>query len=363
MRVIYLGAPINQAATGGQRRTRCMLNYLRKSPHCEVAFVEPKKQHIRRNFVLTNLWYIVHFAAFRGQDVIILQDYTYRFYFFAFNWLAKLLSGAKLVCLLNAFYFQYRTSGIKNWIDRWVSALFLKPMDLIVTAGEAASQELHTIFKPKCAVRSIYPALRSEFILAEPHTQRADNHADFRILFVGRLHPVKGVEYLVEAIGLLRDHHCIQASIVGDSMYHPGYQRKIMRLVDELHVQDNIKFVSEIRDVNRLVELYREADVFVLPSVWETSPIVLAEAMCLGLPIIASEVGGVPEFVESGVTGILYPPGDPQALAAAISMLIENKKELHRLRSNAIRHSILFRQRTWKDVGEEYYQALLKLVE
>jgi glycosyltransferase involved in cell wall biosynthesis len=68
----------------------------------------------------------------------------------------------------------------------------------------------------------------------------------------------------------------------------------------------------------------RDLDIFVLPSISEACPNALLEAMTIGLPVVATRVGGIPALVEDGKTGLLVPPGDPLSLARAIIRLIED---------------------------------------
>jgi glycosyltransferase involved in cell wall biosynthesis len=76
-------------------------------------------------------------------------------------------------------------------------------------------------------------------------------------------------------------------------------------------------------------------DIFVLPSLWEGLPFVLMEAAGLGKPIVATAVDGVPEILEDSRTGVLVPPGDPEALAAAVIRLLRDKDEAGRLAERA----------------------------
>ena len=77
------------------------------------------------------------------------------------------------------------------------------------------------------------------------------------------------------------------------------------------------------------------ADIFALPSLWEGLPNAMLEAMAVGLPVTATSVGGVPEVVWPGENGILVPPADPQALADALSMLLDDENTRKRLGEGA----------------------------
>ncbi len=77
-------------------------------------------------------------------------------------------------------------------------------------------------------------------------------------------------------------------------------------------------------DNEHIAALYEQMDVRVVPSVWpENSPVTITEAMASGIPVISSDIGGISELVEHGVTGLLAPPRDPRALADLIERLLK----------------------------------------
>jgi glycosyltransferase involved in cell wall biosynthesis len=98
-------------------------------------------------------------------------------------------------------------------------------------------------------------------------------------------------------------------------------------LVDELNVRGCVEFVGQ-RTRSDVLALLATTDVLVAPSVptsggkREGLPVVLIEAMAAGVPVVASHLSGIPELVEDGVTGLTVPPGDPDAIAAAIERLL-----------------------------------------
>jgi glycosyltransferase involved in cell wall biosynthesis len=150
-----------------------------------------------------------------------------------------------------------------------------------------------------------------------------------RVLFVGRLAPQKGVDTLVAAAGLLKDP-CAQVLLVGD-----GPERKALeRETERLGVGDRLHFVGFVTH-DRLPAAMAHADVLVLPSLYEELGTVLLEAMQAGLPIVASETGGIPDVIEDGVNGLLVPPGDPEALARRIDRILSDGDLARRLSEGA----------------------------
>src|SRR5215216_563322 len=140
-----------------------------------------------------------------------------------------------------------------------------------------------------------------------------------RVLFVGRLAPQKGVGTLVAAAGLLK-HPSAQVILVGDGPERKALQREAKRI----GVGDRVRFEGFVAH-ERLPAVLAHAYLLVLPSIYEELGTVLLEAMQVGLPIVASKTGGIPDVIEDGVNGMLVPPGDPEALVRAIDLLLANR--------------------------------------
>lgn len=133
----------------------------------------------------------------------------------------------------------------------------------------------------------------------------------FRLVSVGRLHPMKGYRYLVEAMAYLNDP-TVSLDILGEG----EDDAELHELAHRLGVENTIRFRGH---VDNPVDYLKKADCFVLASVsHEGSPFVLAEAMAAGLPLITSDYGPLPEINIHNKTGIVVPARDSRALAAAI---------------------------------------------
>ena len=139
------------------------------------------------------------------------------------------------------------------------------------------------------------------------------------------MHWAKGLQYALEAISLIRcSMPNINYVIVGAGSLKPE--------LEMLAKHVGIDKIVEFRGSQPPFEVKRtmsEADILLLSSVKEEFGVVLAEAQAMGLPIVATRVGGVPEVVDDGVTGFLVPPRDPQALADKL-LLLANNPELRR---------------------------------
>jgi glycosyltransferase involved in cell wall biosynthesis len=107
-----------------------------------------------------------------------------------------------------------------------------------------------------------------------------------------------------------------------------GERARIEALARGRGVAGNLRFLGHVADLRVYRALFRRATAFVLPSEWEAFGLVLLEAMAAGLPVIATGVGGVPEVLENGRSGMLVPYGDPSALAAALHATLHGGPEV-----------------------------------
>ncbi len=149
---------------------------------------------------------------------------------------------------------------------------------------------------------------------------------------VARLdHRAKGHLELLQALSILKDRYTIHALMVGGGRR----QEEMQQLAASLGLADIVHFLGNRRDVP---ELLAALDIFVLPSHNEGVSLAVLEAMAAGLPVIVSEVGGLPEIVKHEETGLLIPPKDPEALARSLARLLENPELAHRLGQKAREH-------------------------
>lgn len=168
------------------------------------------------------------------------------------------------------------------------------------------------------------------------------------VVWVGRMHPVKGLDVLVEACDVLRRQGLeFTTYLVGD-----GPLRKELEAdVAARGLGPVVRFVG-VKGKADLPDWYRAADVMVLPSRSEGIPNVLRESLACGTPFVASRVGGIPEL-DDGVSAWLVPPGDPVALAEALDQAIESRR-----RGGAISAS----SGTWLQSAEALVSVLAPLV-
>ena len=141
------------------------------------------------------------------------------------------------------------------------------------------------------------------------------------VLFVGNLIPRKGLPFLVEAAGkILKEHATAKFFIVGKG----PMKEQIVNSINKKGFWKNFLFVDGLKE-EMLALAYNCADVFVLPSIQEGQGIVLLEAQASGKPVVAFDVGGVPEAMRDGETGFLVKLGDIEGFAEAVSKLLSDE--------------------------------------
>ena len=143
-----------------------------------------------------------------------------------------------------------------------------------------------------------------------------------KLLFVGRLNAEKGLAFLVDALPALEDLD-LELTLVG---WQTGdFEQLLRRRAEAGGVLGRINFHGPAAHGGELFDLYRQHDLFVLPSVSEGTPRVIGEAMSFGLPVVTTTAGGLPDLVEDGVTGLTVPPADAGLLAQAIRRMVEDR--------------------------------------
>lgn len=143
------------------------------------------------------------------------------------------------------------------------------------------------------------------------------------VVCVARLSPEKDIANLLHAVAAIRPIvPDFRLEIAGDG----PLRDELRRLADTLRLTHAVRFLGEVNDVPALLA---RARLFVLPSRTEGISLTILEAMARGLPVVATRVGGNPEVVVEGETGLLVPPRDPQALAGALARLWSNLETVH----------------------------------
>jgi glycosyltransferase involved in cell wall biosynthesis len=154
---------------------------------------------------------------------------------------------------------------------------------------------------------------------ARPPLDRGGNRR-FQILCVGRLAAAKAHQVLIAAVGrLVAKGRNVGLTIVGDGPERQSLERAIA----EDHLGEVVQLVG-FRNHDRVIEYYQQTDAFALASFAEGVPVVLMEAMAMGIPCVATWITGIPELIRNETDGLLVPPADPEALSEALERLMDD---------------------------------------
>lgn len=169
------------------------------------------------------------------------------------------------------------------------------------------------------------------------------------ILCVSRIARNKGIHnFIVAASEVTKKFDNLIFIVVGKT-FDELYKRELTKLLKKLKLTKQFIFTDHISD-HELINLYNVSRMMVLPSLKETLPLVILEAMAVGCPVIATSVGGIPEMISNEENGILVKPNNPEEIAKWIIKLLENQNLVHAIvkksQENVKRYS-------WKEVAKK----------
>jgi glycosyltransferase involved in cell wall biosynthesis len=171
---------------------------------------------------------------------------------------------------------------------------------------------------------------------------------------VGRFAPPKNHALLIEAFAQTRADTPLYLLLVGGGELENAVQEQVA----QLGLENRVRFLGVRADV---ADILRASDVFVLSSRWEGNPMSVMEAMAAGLPVVSTAVGGVPELVREGETGLLVPSEDAAALAQAMQALVDDPVRRQAMGAAARRHAVAhFDIRHTVRGYEQLYESLLR---
>jgi glycosyltransferase involved in cell wall biosynthesis len=178
--------------------------------------------------------------------------------------------------------------------------------------------------------------------------------SDRVISSIGRLSAQKGQCFLLQALARLKDKHPeLKCLLIGDGNQRP----RLEKMVRELDLCRRVVFCGGVEHVAPFIQL---SEFTVLPSLSEGFGLAALESLLLGVPVVASRVGGVPEVVGEGLNGLLVEPEDVEGLAEAIRWMLENRDEAGRMGSNGLESArAKFSNEAMLSAYETYYATRL----
>jgi glycosyltransferase involved in cell wall biosynthesis len=255
--------------------------------------------------------------------------------------------------------FSYRFAAlVANRLAKAVICVAGSEEQLLLNAGVRPGK-LHRIYNgvaDPCGAQNI----QDDITNGEANPQKV------RITFVGRLEQVKGIDVLIRAFAMLegatgnRDKHSSQPlpAVTIDLLGVGAEEDALRNLAAELGVADKVTFLGYCPDAAVRLAGY---DIFCLPSREDMGPLVCVEAMAQGKPVISTLVGGIPEMVDNGVTGLLVPSDDVKSLAVALERLVRDRALRTRMgHAGRDRYEALFTQESMAKLTFDVYKQVLR---
>lgn len=243
------------------------------------------------------------------------------------GWLAR--TPARVVTRHYSDYHTRIARPVHVWLDRLCTRLSHR---VIAVSQHTADHLTGVEGAPPAKVRVIHNGIDFDRVRPSSTEAPARVRAELAgrgariVLMAARLHPEKGYDTLLEALPALCRHlPDLTVWVAGGGPLEAGYRAR----ASTLGLSERVRFLGFRHD---LPDLISAADVLVLPSLAEAFGLVAAEALYLGVPVVASRVGGIPEIVDDGVDGLLVPPGDANALSAALLRVLADESLCSRLR-------------------------------
>lgn len=234
-----------------------------------------------------------------------------------------------------------------------ISKPILKNADGVIVLTDDMKREIQKIWdRDVFVVPNGIDLARFENLSKEDIRSKLEIKDEKIILFVGTLRPVKGVKYLIEAMKTITDKNKnTRLFLVGD-----GEERKYLEnLVRTLNIERYVTFIGKVQN-DKVPEYMTASDVFVLPSLSEGFPVTVVEAMASGLPIVATDVRGLPEIIKNDENGFLVEPKNPNRIAEKVLLLLEDDELRERISRNNKEEVIKY---SWESVVEKLEKVYL----
>jgi glycosyltransferase involved in cell wall biosynthesis len=254
-----------------------------------------------------------------------------------------------------------------NKVDYFLFGLMEKYSIKKGTIVNSPSKALATLvgkkFKIKRTIDLIYNPIDTSKFLPKDGRQIGDK---IKVLFIGRLSDRKGVHVLARAIPkVLKINSNFEFTIIGgDDKGVDGFEsmKDFMNNIFDKNGVTNCVILKGVVPYEELPNVYNNADISVVPSLYDNSPYTCLEAMSCGLPVISTSSGGMPEYIDDNVNGKIVPPGDIDALAAAILWFAKDTGRIVEFGNRAREKSILeFRRGAVAGKISKLYQESIHL--
>jgi glycosyltransferase involved in cell wall biosynthesis len=266
-------------------------------------------------------------AIIRKNNIDIVHMHTYKGHFLGA--VASYLSGVKVKLVTRRMDFPISN----NVMNRLLYGVLV---DKVISISDSVRKEVQKVLpkgKDSEVIHSCVVTVEFDPLARRENIKLKTKNKNFVIGTVSNLVKRKGIKHLIIAFGkMLNEYPNLKLLIIGDGPLRTDLEL----LVRELNLASHVKFKGFVEDVKSYL---LDMDIFVLPSLEEALGLAIIEAMAMSLPVVASKIGGIPEVVEDGTTGLLVDPGNPEELSCAMRYLLSNPELLRAMGENGRKRS------------------------
>ena len=356
MNIFFCGKIKTNIRTGGEYFLFQIINYLQKKnfiisclENQDFQLLDGDGDYFKKNL------YLYKKLKSIPLNTIVIQNITNGDYLKCF--LARILinyirKDLNFILIVQQIY-QFEFGLIKRILNSLILSMYIKSFNSIVTTSNYLKKEIIKFKGNSNGVVAIGAAGNRRLKVERFNKQRSGT--TIRLLCVGHIREIKGQLILIEALKYLDDLNWILILVGDTSSKDQYYEKTLFNKIRIYELSKRIIFRGKLEGES-LSEEYRTSDILIVPSLYEGYGMVVREGMSFGLPIVASNVGGIPEQIRDGIDGFLVPPGDSHALAKSLQTLIGNPD----LRINMVTsgRKRLNELPTWDDVCERFYQVV-----
>jgi phosphatidylinositol alpha-mannosyltransferase len=284
---------------------------------------------MRGRFDLRAAWRVARYV--RRNAVSIIHAHTLRANLVAS--LAGRLARVPVAVTIHSPARRETTRALKNRVNGTLERLLVPLTTAYVTVSDSLRQDLERHGVPAARIAVVRNGIDTAvYERGDRAWLRAELGAGERQALVGTvalLRPRKGIEVLLQSVPLVVDSVPEALFVIVGEAEDPGYADKLVAVCHDLGIADRVRFLGFRTDIP---DVLAALDAFLLPSLFgEGLPMVVLEAMAAGRPVVATPVEGITEVVTDGVTGVLVPCGDAEALARAVVDLLEDTQRRDRI--------------------------------
>lgn len=232
-------------------------------------------------------------------------------------------------------------NGVYGFLHRYA----LRHSDSVVAVSDAIYRQVKSELVDTGEAHMIPNGVAQEFYAI---ARKNANSTELKLLSVGSLIKLKGYDTTLDALALISPAVNWSLTIAGDGPEKTHLQNKAMKI----GVSERVRFVGS-KSPDQIVELMRNCDVFLLTSYTEGRPSVVLEAMAAGLGVIATDIEGTRELVSNGVSGWLFPVGQPERLKQIVELIVSGVHDVQRAGFQG-RKWMLDHQLTWDRTAAGY---------